>query len=953
MKIPTGNITLLFTDIEGSTKLSQDFPEKMQAALNTHHSILHKAIETNNGFVFQIIGDAFCCAFENTDDAIKAAADAQIKLSDEEWDETVIRVRMGIHSGNVEWNGKSYMGYITLARTHRVMSAANGGQVIVSNDSYEIAKYKVDPEISFRDLGDRRLKDLIQPLKLFQLISSNLPSDFPPLKTLDARPNNLPVQLTSFIGRENEITDLKKLLSDTKLLTLLGPGGTGKTRLAVQVGADMIDDFENGVWIVELASLIDPNLLTQSVTEALRLKEHSGITPEKLLYDHLKDKKIMIILDNCEHLIDACAVLAEKLLQNCPRLKIMVTSREALRCGGELIHKVLSLSHPDPKIKVEPEILVQYEAVRLFIERAIAVNPGFRVNNDNAAALAQICYQLDGIPLAIELAAVRTKVLSLENICKKLSDRFRLLTGGKRTALPRQQTLRALIDWSYDLLSDKEKILWRRLSVFAGAWTLDAAEEVCSDENLDQEEILDLVNNLTEKSIVLFSGTNDNYKMLETIRQYGDEKLKESGETKSFYTKHLSYYLNLCEGAIPELSGTNAKKWFNKFEEFYPNIQTGLNWSVENNLKEEGLRLAFSMGKFWELRGHFTEGRNWFDKLFTETENVPRDIVANSKGAAGILAIHQGQYDESEILIEDALKIFKETGNQKGIANSLNSLGLNAVDKSDYKKAKEYLYESLKLRREINHRLGICSTSNSLGLLFLIEGDFVNAKKYWEETLEISLEINDSMYEGIAYSNLAQIYDNLGDLQKSKEYFEKGLQLDRELGNKNGICISLFNLGNVAYLSGDYILSRQLYDESLALSKETGYLQATLYALTGLGQTSLAEKEYVIAENIFKESLMLQKNFIDLQCSVISIIGIAEIKDHNGQSELAATLISGVKCKYESVGAFFDKNLQSQSDVIMNSVIKQIGEAKTEAAVEKGKTMLYEKIIELAQEDNP
>ncbi|MBK7160300.1 MAG: adenylate/guanylate cyclase domain-containing protein [Ignavibacteria bacterium] len=379
MSKPTGIVTFLFTDIEGSTKLAQEFHETLPAALEKHHSILTEAVESNNGFVFKIIGDAFCCAFQNTEHAVKAAVDAQIKLNSEEWKDAVIKVRMGIHIGNAEWNGTDYMGYITLARSSRVMSAANGGQILISDKAYEVVNkniYDTNQEIrighgiiSFRDLGERRLKDLIQPVKLYQVISDNLPSDFPPLKTLDARPNNLPIQLSSFIGREKEMKIAKNLLKQSPLLTLIGTGGAGKTRLALQTAADLIDDFTNGVWFVDLAAINDKYLLPQVFLTSLGIAEAAAITPEDTLKEYLADKNVLIILDNCEHLIHNCAELTEKLLSSCSGLKIIATSREALNCSGEQTYSIPPLTNPDLNSKVSPEQLIQYESVRLFIER--------------------------------------------------------------------------------------------------------------------------------------------------------------------------------------------------------------------------------------------------------------------------------------------------------------------------------------------------------------------------------------------------------------------------------------------------------------------------------------------------------------------------------------------------------------------------------------------------------
>ena len=362
MERPTGNVTFLFTDIEGSTKLAQDFSEALPFALERHNTILREAVGLNNGFMFKTIGDAFCCAFGNAHEAVRAATDAQIKLNSEKWKDAVIKVRMGIHTGKSEWNGSDYMGYVTLARTQRIMSAAYGGQILISENVYEMFS---ENSISVRDLGNRRLKDLIQPVNLYQILSTEIPADFPPLKTLDARPNNLPVQLTNFIGRETDISEIKKTLTNSRLITLLGPGGTGKTRLSMQIAADMIDEYSNGVFIAEIAQVSDPSLIIQTVMNSLGVNEVKGQSQDLTLSEFLKEKEMIIIMDNCEHLIKECAELAEKLLLKCRKLKIIATSREALNCSGERTYKVPPLSLPDPNLKNSPEKLTQYEAVQL------------------------------------------------------------------------------------------------------------------------------------------------------------------------------------------------------------------------------------------------------------------------------------------------------------------------------------------------------------------------------------------------------------------------------------------------------------------------------------------------------------------------------------------------------------------------------------------------------------
>src|SRR5687768_8258649 len=537
--IPTGTVTFLFTDIEGSTKLAQEFPDQWETLRARHNTLLQSAMELYNGYIFQIIGDAFCVAFHSASDALNAALHAQRLLQNESWSPAPIHVRMGIHTGPAQLNNNSdqirYLGYTTLVTTQRIMSAGHGRQVLISSTTHDLVRDVLPAETELLDLGERRLKDILRPEHLYQLGAPGLSSTFPPLKTLEESRNNLPVQLTSFIGRENEIAEIKQELKDHHLITLTGPGGTGKTRLSLQVAADLLDQFYHGVWFIELAPLTDPDLIPQTILSAIGITEQSG-KPLDALREYLRRKKSLIVLDNCEHLLEASANVAHAILSAAPDLKVLASSREALGVPGEMSYPVPSLSLPDIKQLPVIEELSQYEAVRLFLDRASLVARRFSVDASNALSIAQICYRLDGIPLAIELAAARVQMLSVEQISAGLDDRFHLLTGGARTLLPRQQTLRALIDWSYDLLSEHERLFLCRLSVFAGGWTLEAAEEVCSGlegDTVQPYHVLDLLSQLINKSLVLVvehsQSGETRYRMLETIRQYARDRLLETG----------------------------------------------------------------------------------------------------------------------------------------------------------------------------------------------------------------------------------------------------------------------------------------------------------------------------------------------------------------------------------------------------------------------------------------
>jgi predicted ATPase/class 3 adenylate cyclase/Tfp pilus assembly protein PilF len=933
MKIPNGTVTFLFTDIEGSTKFAQEFPETHDAVLQKHHSILREAFEANNGFVFEIVGDAFCCAFENAEDAVKAAVDAQLNLTNEKWNDAVIKVRIGIHTGSAEWNVNRYMGYITLARTARIMTSAYGEQIIISNNTYELISEKLNvPEIefgnersgifkdwniSFRDLGERRLKDVIQPIRLFQILSPGLREDFPPLKTLDARPNNLPIQLTSFIGREEVMKDLKKLFTQTRLLTIIGSGGAGKTRLAMQIAAEMIDDFSGGVFFTELGPVNDPSLVSQTIMKSLEVNEEPGLSLNEMLTDYLKKKEMLLILDNCEHLINECAFLAKDLLSKCPGLKIIATSREALNFSGEQTYRLPSLTLPDITVNNTPEQLTQFEAVRLFIERALAVNPSFRVNNENAPALAQICHQLDGIPLAIELAAVRIKVLTVEKIFEKLDDRFRLLTGGKRNALPRQQTLKALIDWSYDLLSEKEKILWSRLSVFSGGWTLEAAEEICSDNNniiIEMSEVIDLLSSLTEKSIVIFNDKKNRFTMLETIRQYGIEKIRESNEYEKFSDKHLKFYLELAQTGNTKLRRTEGESAMKAFDNEIGNIEKSLKFSIEGNRGEDGIKLVGAMGKFWQIRGYFSEGIHWSETVLHTKPETLNPVYGNVICQLGNFFRLKGDVDKARKFIDESLKIRRELCIKSGISDSLVRLGILEYDQAKYDESAKVYEESLAIYRETNDKFGIAVVLNNLGNVFSNQGKYSRAKEMYEESLATRRELGDKLGMAICLNNLGIITYDQGEYTKAKDLLNESLQLRYQVGNKDGIAICLINLGNVCYNQGEYDNALKFYKESLAISREIGDTGCISDSLYGLGNVSLQQKNTEEALKFFTDSLEISRE-IKAKSQIASVL--------NGLGRIAFSKPEYEKAKIyycESVGLFREAGNNKDMDLSLLSL---------------------------------
>ena len=849
---PTGSVTFLFTDIEGSTKISQEYADSMQEVLRKHNSILYKAVESNNGIVFKTVGDAFCCAFQNAGDALKSAVEAQRFLSEENWEKTVIKVRMGIHSGQAEWDGKDYMGYITLARTSRIMSVAYGEQIIISDSAYEAINKNLTGQYKFRDLGERRLKDVIKPVRLFQVISNGLREDFPPLKTLDARPNNLPAQLTSFIGREADLKKIKDMLNNSRLVTVLGTGGAGKTRLTIQTAADVIDDFANGVWLIELASLSDPEYLTQRIAGVFRLLDQPNQSTEETLINFLSEKEILLIFDNCEHIIDSCSEMAQRLLTNAPRLKIIASSREVLRCRGEKTYRITSLKHPDPGKDISPLKISQYEAVRLFTERSLAVRPDFRVNDENAQALAQICQRLDGNPLAIELAAAKTKILSVELINERLNDRFKLLTGGNRSDMPRQQTLRALIDWSYDLLNEKEKTLFKRLSVFSDGWTLDAAEKICSDEIIESEEVLDILTSLFEKSMINTSESSGTarFKLLDSLKEYGSQKLNRNYD---IFRKHFEYFSGIASSEEMISKGIDEIGWVKAAESDSENLRQAVNWSIENET-EKAAKIVYDVSNLYEFTGFVHEAGNYCMKLLEKNKFPDECSKAKIQSIIATLFFNMGNIPEALKYVNESLIVFRKLNMKLNIVKDLNLLF--SISKINLSTGNEnnYLEEALALCRENNFKNELITTLYNFSFKAGIADNIELKKKYRDDALKLSREINNTTMTITILASLGITETLSGDKDKARSYFEESFSLAKQMNNQNFISINLSGLGNIYLKEKDFENAEYYLSESVRSSKEYGLIN-TYPLLKNLAVMYNEKGEYEKALMSYRESL--------------------------------------------------------------------------------------------------
>jgi predicted ATPase/class 3 adenylate cyclase len=955
LNLPSGTVTFLFTDIEGSTILSQQYPDAVQFLLARHNQIMQQAIKAHNGYVFQVVGDSFAAAFHTPSNAIKAALDAQRNLYHEEWMPVSIKVRMGIHTGmaqlQIDSKENAYSGYATLASTQRIMSAGHGGQILLSSVTRELVGNVLPASVELIDLGEKRLKDLLRPVHIYQINLVGHPTTFPPLKTLDLFPNNLPVQLTSFVGRESEIAELKQVMKKHRLVTLTGTGGTGKTRLSLQVAVDLIERFDHGVWFIELAPLTDPDLIAQTILSIIGIQEHQGRVPLEILKDYFHDKKSLIVLDNCEHLVVGCAGIVNTLLNNAPNLKILASSREALGIKGEQIYTVPSLSMPDLYHLPVFEQLSQYEAVQLFIDRASLVSPYFDIDEENAALIARICTRLDGIPLAIELAAARVKMMSVEQISARLDDRFRLLTGGARTALPRQQTLRALVDWSYDQLLENERLLLCYLSVFAGSWNLEAAEEVCGGNDIETYDVLDLLTQLVNKSLVVVYESSHSgetrYRMLETIRQYTREKLLESGGGEMVRKRHLAFFVRLAEKAEPELYSSNQLTWLNRLDDEFDNLRTALDWALATDI-ESGLRIASIPWRFWEPRGHLQELEVWLREFLDQYKTIDR-LHALALVVFAILFFRQGDFTASIEKAKLSLQMARTISDKQLEAFSLALLGVIIQLQGNVGEGIPLLKQALASYRVLGDKIG---QANTLEWLSYDHTNLERAIAFAKESLDIHRELDNLIGIADVLCILARLSIWIGDTSSAAPWLEEALSIARQLGIRETELAIIISFGLLAHWEGNYPKAIEQFEEAISLSEKIGDRYSKLWIHIRMAHTYLQKADTQHARVLFNASLE-NKHLEDFPIALVyAIEGLACLNVDMGQFKRAACLFAWTDAMREQIGDHRPPIEQASVDRELEIIHSQINDIDFENSYECGKLMDVGQAITIALDDN-
>ncbi len=949
---PTGTVTFLFTDIEGSTTRWEHHPEAMRTALARHDALLRQVITAHSGFVFKMVGDAVYAAFAVAADGVAAAVAAQQAVTAEQWGEvSPLRVRMALHTGAAQSRDDDYFGP-TLNRVARVLSTGYGGQILLSVATVELVRDALSAGVSLNDLGEHTLKDLLRSEHIFQLIVPDLPADFPALKSLSRHPHNLPVQPTPFLGREQEVASVCALLRrpEVRLVTLTGPGGIGKTRLGLQVAAELADQFANGVYFVALAPVSDADLVVLAIMQTLSISEAGGQPLLGLLKTALKDKHLLLLLDNFEQVISAAEVVAE-VLAACPHLRVLVTSRVVLHVRAEHEFNVPPLSLPDPKRLPDLVTLSQYEAVALFIERAQAVKPDFQVTNANAPAVAAICARLDGLPLAIELAAARSKLLPPQALLARLSQRLAVLTSGARDAPARHQTLRNTIAWSYDLLDAAEQQLFRRLATFVGGCTLEAVEAVCAalDGATGVASVLDGVSSLLDKSLLQQTeqdGEEPRFVMLETVREYGQECLRESREEESCHHAHAEYYLTLAEETEPHLHEAQEFVWLKRLIREQENFRAALRWIIEHKETEHALRLSGALDLYWYMRGYWSESLSWLQAAL-QLSNTGDPTVARAKvlRGAGFLTLYRGNSTEARALLEESIALHKAVGDTRGLAFAIMGLGEVYQVQEDYLTARSLMEESVALSREVGDKWMLAVALCDLAQVVWAQGNALSARALLEEGWTITRELGGKWGETRFSSVLATWARAQGDYAQAATHYQEALSVAQQTGDMEIIGESLAGLGDMARCHGDNAKALELYNQGLTIAREFGDQFSTSWLLCGLGNIARDEGNYTRATALYREGLSLamkdDRNKLGVgRC----LLGLARIARSSQQFWRAAQLLCATEAQL-NIDRDLDPLDRAEYERDVADIRVHLGEEAFTSAWAEGRTTPLEQVI--------
>ena len=895
---PSGTVVFLFSDIEGSTARWESQPQAMQAALRRHDELLRRTMEAHNGYVFKTIGDAFCVAFGDAREALEAALRAQRDLNSHDWSTVQgLRVRMALHAGESDERGGDYFGP-TVNRVARLLSAAHGGQVVVSGVIADTLGKQLPEGATLRALGSHRLKDLQSPERVYQLIAADLPSDFKPLRSLAAVPNNLPLQATGLVGRDADVSKIRDLLRESRLVTITGAGGVGKTRVALQCAAEIIDRMPDGAWFVNLAPIADAIVVASTVLSGLGTSAEHADAVESLI-SYLKDRELVIVLDNCEHVLTEAARVVAAIRERCPHVTIIATSRELLHVDGERVYRLPPLADAD--------------SMQLFAQRARASVPSFEVRDSNRPTLEAICRHLDGIPLAIELAAARVRVLSLEELLRRLSERFRVLTGGVRTALPRQQTLQALIDWSFELLTDDEKTLFRRVSIFSGSFTLDAASTVCSDDELDEWTILDLLTSLVDKSLVVadVEETQQRYHLLETIHDYARRKLAESGgedldaqrrfkllsaireyaqsraheagETLWLGERHAMFFAERASKAYEEFDRRPGPDWLDRLKSDLDNYRAALHWTIEDSRDPPlGAQLAGDIAPMFLRLSLLTEGAEWCNRALQCAQDVPPGVAARLEYSLSMLYNNLQQHEMALGAAERAVESYQTSSDQRGMIRALSQVAQQLARAGRYDESSTFMDEAVERARAAHDP-------------YLLAG----------------------VLRRCAFSLPPS------DVEKARKLFSEAVNALRTLGDREETCLVLNWWADSEAAAGCFERATKIATEALECADQ----DTRMYLTSNIAGYYLAVNDFDSAAPYIREALGLAIQAKHVLATTIGIGYCAAVKIRE-QPHDAARLFGYAKARFEEIGWKGIRSDEAAQENILGTLSSTVGTAE-------------------------
>jgi len=1009
--LPEGTVTFLFTDIEGSTELLKSLGDRYADLLAQQRDLLREIFDRWDGQEVDTQGDSFFISFPRATQAVSAAVEIQRTIHEHAWPEDIdLRLRMGLHTGEPLTWAEGYVG-IDVHRAARIAAVGHGGQVLLSETTKPLVVDDLADGVGLRDLGDHRLKDLRRPERVFQLIVAELPSDFPALRSLDAQPNNLPIKPTSLVGRDADLASARALLSrpEVRLLTLSGAGGTGKTRLGLQLAADLLDEFADGVFLVALAPILDPKLVISTVAQVLGVRDSGAQPILNTLAEYLEHKQMLLFLDNFEHVSEAAPDVSQ-LLEMCPQITFLISSREILHVSGEFEFSVPPLTLPDLSHESTLDLVSRSPAVELFSQRAQATHPDFHLTNENAKSVAEICARLDGLPLAIELAAARVKLFSPKALLEQLMDvkgrsSLHLLGQGPRDAPERHRTLRAAIDWSYELLDNEEQILIQLLSVFTGGFTFAAAEAVCclSDgkgvsepEEIPVMDVLDGFASLQDKSLIRQEERVEDelqFNMLELIRDYAWEKLKESNLEGLIRERHANFFLAMVLEAAPKLKGSEQEVWLKRLDKDHNNLRSVLIWFAQRAedgdevSAESGVRLAGALWGFWDTHGFISEGREWLRKM-NELSDTPTPARVDALNGAAMLARRQSDIAEAlelyeqgleiasaidytagkaealeglgfifeyqgadEELVEsyyaDSLELWREVRDKRGIATALGPQAQRAASANDFEQANLLFKESLALFREVHDKREIAGALWNLGQIAVVMGHYDQAIQMYNESRAIYDELKDTHGVATQERSLAEVEAYRGNTMEARTLYEEALKSFRSMDDKRCSSVSLVGLAGIVRDQGDLTGAIALTHECMNLSREIGFKPAEAKALRLLGKCDLAQGNLESARAHFIYSLHIAQELGHSQDIAESIDGLASVAAAHAVYDRSVKLFSAAEALRVSVGIYLPEVIAAENQNWKDMALSSLGELEYKSAKAEGALLSVEQTIEL------